>query len=57
VPPAAPSVAQAAPIYGEPASVTVRTITNGPVPDTPENRRRYGGPNSNAGKRTTPAGN
>lgn len=36
---------------------TTTTITNGPVPDTPENRARFGGPLSNAGQRTTPAGN
>jgi hypothetical protein len=32
-------------------------LTNGPVPDTPANRAKYGGPMSNAGKRTAPAGN
>jgi hypothetical protein len=32
-------------------------VTNGPVPDTPENRAKYGSPMSNAGKRTQPAGN
>lgn len=32
-------------------------VTNGPVPDTRENRARYGGPISNGGRRTTPAGN
>lgn len=32
-------------------------VTNGPVPDTRENRARYGGPMSNGGRRTTPAGN
>lgn len=35
----------------------VQLITNGPVPDTPENRDKYGDPMSNAGKRTAPAGN
>ncbi len=41
------------------ASPEVRTtlVTNGPVPDTPENRARYGGPDSNGGDRTVPAGN
>ena len=40
-------------------SPEVRTtlVTNGPVPDTPENRARFGGPDSNGGDRTTPAGN
>lgn len=32
-------------------------VTNGPVPDTRENRRKYGGPISNGGRRTAPAGN
>jgi hypothetical protein len=35
----------------------MRTVTNGPVADTPENRERYGEPLSNAGRRTAPAGN
>jgi hypothetical protein len=32
-------------------------VTNGPVPDTPANRAKYGRPMSNAGRRTAPAGN
>jgi UrcA family protein len=36
---------------------TVNTVTNGPVPDTPENRNRYGGPVSRTGMNTAPAGN
>jgi hypothetical protein len=32
-------------------------ISNGPVPDTPENRAKYGKPMSNAGRMTKPAGN
>lgn len=36
---------------------TTTTVTNGPVPDTPENRARFGGPMSNGGQRTAPAGN
>jgi uncharacterized surface protein with fasciclin (FAS1) repeats len=32
-------------------------VTNGPVADTPENRAKYGKPDSNAGKRTAPKGN
>lgn len=39
------------------ASVTTSTVTNGPVPDTAENRARYGQPMSNAGKRTKATGN
>ena len=42
---------------GVPGTVTTRVVTNGPVPDTPENRARYGQPLSRAGKRTAPAGN
>lgn len=37
--------------------LTVETVTNGPVPDTRENRRRFGGPDSRAGRATAPAGN
>ena len=32
-------------------------VSNGPVPDTPQNRAAYGQPMSHAGKHTTPAGN
>ena len=32
-------------------------VTNGPIPDTPANRAKYGGPMSLTGKRTKPAGN
>ena len=39
------------------AVVTVNTVTNGPVADTPENRAKYGQPLSRAGKRTAPKGN
>ena len=38
-------------------SVTTTTTTNGPVPDTAENRAKYGGPMSHAGKRSAPKGN
>jgi hypothetical protein len=70
--PAAPAAAdaatQASAITVEPANalVTVTTdadgvrhmlITSPPVPDTPENRARYGRPLSNAGERTQAAGN
>jgi hypothetical protein len=37
--------------------VTTSLTTNGPVPDTPENRAKYGGPMSRAGKHTAPRGN
>ena len=52
--PSAPAAAESA---GQPASATVSMTTNGPVPDTPENRKRFGGPNSNAGRRTAAKGN
>ncbi|HYG25372.1 MAG TPA: hypothetical protein VD906_00540 [Caulobacteraceae bacterium] len=42
---------------GVPGTVTTRVVTNGPVPDTAENRARYGQPLSRAGKASTPAGN
>lgn len=38
------------------ASLTSVT-TNGPIPDTPGNRARFGGPVSGAGKKTKAAGN
>ena len=46
-----------APTYSTGATVTTRVVTNGPIPDTPENRARYGGPMSRAGKNTAPVGN
>lgn len=42
---------------GTNASVTTTVTTNGPIPDTPENRAKYGGPDSRAGKRTAAKGN
>jgi hypothetical protein len=39
----------------EPANVQI--VTNGPVPDTAENRAKYGGPQSHAGKRSAAKGN
>lgn len=51
----ATSVTTADPSSG--ATVTVTTLTNGPVPDTPANRAKYGQPMSNAGKRTPAKGN
>lgn len=51
--------APAATSYGQQASATVttETVANPPVRDTPENRARYGGPMSQGGQRTAPAGN
>lgn len=39
------------------STVTVSMVTNGPVPDTAENRAKYGQPLSRAGKMTRAAGN
>jgi hypothetical protein len=47
----------AAPASAQVASVTTSTVTNGPVPDTAENRAKYGQPMSRAGKRTAAKGN
>ncbi|HEX7886490.1 MAG TPA: hypothetical protein VF474_10975 [Phenylobacterium sp.] len=49
--------APAASSYAQSASVTSMTVTNGPVPDTAENRAKYGQPMSRAGKRTPAKGN
>ena len=38
-------------------SVTTMTVTNGPIPDTAENRAKYGQPLSRAGKQTAARGN
>lgn len=38
-------------------TTNVRVVTNGPIPDTPENRARFGKPLSNAGRNSKPAGN
>jgi UrcA family protein len=58
LPPAPAPEAYDATRYSAPVSATEhQVITNGPVPDTPTNRSRYGGPMSNAGRNTTPAGN
>jgi len=51
------SSATSADTAGAPASFTTSTVTNGPVPDTPENRARYGAPMSHAGKQTPARGN
>lgn len=51
------STTTSADVAGQNASVTTTLTTNGPVADTPENRRKYGGPMSHAGKHTAPKGN
>ena len=62
--PNAPADATVAPAAGAPterapaASVGgADVVSNGPVPDTPANRAKYGKPMSNAGRMTKPAGN
>jgi hypothetical protein len=56
-PDAAMPTAASATDAGTPTSATVaQTVSNGPVPDTPEMRAKYK-PLSNAGRRTKPAGN
>ena len=40
-----------------PVSVTTTVVASAPIPDTPENRAKYGQPMSNAGKRTAASGN
>lgn len=51
------TAAPAAGSYATGASVTTTLVTNGPVPDTPENRAKYGQPLSRAGKMTAARGN
>jgi hypothetical protein len=34
-----------------------KLVTNGPIPDTPANRARYGKPLSHAGRKSAPDGN
>lgn len=55
--PATDATAPAATTAGANASFTTMTVTNGPVPDTPENRAKYGAPLSRAGKMTAARGN
>jgi|GraSoiStandDraft_4_1057263.scaffolds.fasta_scaffold139039_2 hypothetical protein len=52
-----PAPSNTAATVDEAGPVTVEVVTNGPVPDTPANRARYGGPMSHAGKLTAPRGN
>ena len=54
---AAADASATVPDYSSTATVTTTTITNGAVPDTPENRARFGGPISNGGRQTAPRGN
>jgi hypothetical protein len=55
-PGAAPGAASAG-SYGAGASATVQTLSNSPIPDTPENRAKYGRPLSYAGRHSAPTGN
>ncbi len=59
VAPAPTTAAAPTRLYTDPAPATTatRTVANAPIPDTAENRERFGGPLSRAGKRTEPAGN
>ncbi len=59
---APPSAAMPATQAGTPAAATTdatgaQVVSNGPVPDTPANRAKYGRPMSRAGRHTQPAGN
>lgn len=52
-----PAYAQAPAYVGEHAYATSATVAeNGPIPDTPANRARYGGPVSRAGRHTAANG-
>jgi hypothetical protein len=51
------TTATSATSVGTGASVTTTMVSNGPVPDTAENRAKYGQPLSRAGKRTAARGN
>jgi hypothetical protein len=60
----APVTAPSATAAGTRASVSVdatgarvTVVSNPPVPDTPENRAKYGGPMSDGGRKTAPRGN
>ena len=53
----APAAPAAAADVAATTSLTNITVTNGPVPDTAENRAKYGQPLSRAGKRTAARGN
>jgi hypothetical protein len=54
---AAPPPAAAASSFAQNTSFSSMTVTNGPIPDTAENRAKYGQPLSRAGKRTAAKGN
>ncbi len=57
---AAPTVPASSSALGDPTNLKAGdpgVVSNGPVADTPENRAKYGRPDSHAGTRTAPAGN
>ena len=56
-PPAQDAQAPAASSQPPSDGPVVQHVTNGPVPDTPDNRARYGAPMSNGGQTTAPSGN
>lgn len=51
------STATSAGGYGANTSFTQQTVAMAPIPDTPANRAKYGGPMSRAGKHTAAKGN
>ncbi len=57
-PPAAPSATEAgSPVAAQvPADDSSQLVANAPVPDTPANRARFGGPMSRAGRATSASG-
>ena len=55
-PAATTTAADVAATTGQPV-VHTQLVTMQPIPDTPENRAKFGQPLSRAGKRTAPAGN
>jgi hypothetical protein len=51
------TTATSATASGANASFTDQTVAMSPIPDTPANRAKYGGPMSRAGRHTAPKGN
>ncbi len=52
--PAAPATTS---IPADPSPAGVAAVANAPIPDTPENRAKYGAPDSATGRHTRPGGN
>ena len=56
----APVLPASSSLLGDPAALKAGepgVVSNGPVPDTAENRAKYGSPDSATGRRTKTAGN